>query len=816
MFNNISYNVIIERFKVFASGHYLIKRFTHGQVDQTDLDKDQQFPWMHVAPVEVRAAAGARVFTFDVIFADIPRDKEDKTDYQKESISDCIRLAEDLLSEIQNGLTVFGTEVEIEGESTLTPFIEEWTHTLSGCTLALTISVPNNYSACDIPADWAIGGGSPSTPPSPLPGIILRVNSIDNVNQHLLDLTAGANITITDLGDGRVQFDATGDIGTNWGTIGGLLSNQLDLQAALDLKADITSLGAVAFSNDYNDLDNLPGTPTLQTVTDAGNSTTNDIDFGTGAGVYFANGARVKEGTTDANNGGVKGVALKCSIDYELKWEAGRLYVMEQNGTTIREVSHNFAQVPTSTDDNTKGFVIGSRWILDNGDVYECTNASTGAAVWTLVPVGTGTVTSVGLSVPAPVNAAFSVTGSPVTTSGTLAINANGTSSQYVDGTGALQTMPTGLPPTGAAGGDLSGTYPNPNVDRIHGIDMQSGTPSAGEVWLYEGSPAKWQHQHLPAIHVTNDSAVTGSSVKDALNHLNTTKVESNAAITAGTSTKVTYDAKGLITSGTTLSATDIPSGVDATKIGAGTVSNTEFGYLDGVTSALQTQLNTKVDTTRTISTTSPLSGGGDLSANRTLSIADAVADGSTKGAAAFTASDFNSASGVISIDYTNGQKASALQPGFLTAADYSTFSANRSDYFTFRCALGPVSPGDATTYYIATTTPSLSASATLYRNTAPYACKLVGAEIQATNTVTNATNEASTFNFRLNNTTDVLLSNAVIVGGTVAVSNTYTVTGLNQTIAAGDTFNIKWTTPTWVTNPTSVVIAVTLFFERT
>lgn len=33
---------------------------------------------------------------------------------------------------------------------------------------------------------------------------------------------------------------------------------------------------------------------------------------------------------------------------------------------------------------------------------------------------------------------------------------------------------------------------------------------------------------------------------------------------------------------------------VAATDIGAGSVDNTEFGYLNGVTSAIQTQLNTK------------------------------------------------------------------------------------------------------------------------------------------------------------------------------------------------------------------------------
>ena len=50
-----------------------------------------------------------------------------------------------------------------------------------------------------------------------------------------------------------------------------------------------------------------------------------------------------------------------------------------------------------------------------------------------------GTVTSVGLSMPS----AFTVTNSPVTSSGTLTVTGAGSVSQYVDGTGALQTFPT-------------------------------------------------------------------------------------------------------------------------------------------------------------------------------------------------------------------------------------------------------------------------------------------------------------------------------------------------------------------------------------
>ena len=61
--------------------------------------------------------------------------------------------------------------------------------------------------------------------------------------------------------------------------------------------------------------------------------------------------------------------------------------------------------------------------------------------------------------------------------------------------------------------------------------------------------------------------------------------------------------------------------------------------------------------------------------ADVTFAIADAVADGSTKGAASFAANDFDSSSGNISIDYTNGQKADTDNPGFLTDTDWDTFN---------------------------------------------------------------------------------------------------------------------------------------------
>jgi hypothetical protein len=101
---------------------------------------------------------------------------------------------------------------------------------------------------------------------------------------------------------------------------------------------------------------------------------------------------------------------------------------------------------------------------------------------------------------------------------------------------------------------------------------------------------------------------------QDALN----AKVDENAPITAGTAPKITYDAKGLVTSGDSLDETDLPTGINANKIGTGVVSTTEFEYLNGVTSAIQTQIDGKQATLvsgtniKTINSTSLL-GSGDI-----------------------------------------------------------------------------------------------------------------------------------------------------------------------------------------------------------
>lgn len=72
------------------------------------------------------------------------------------------------------------------------------------------------------------------------------------------------------------------------------------------------------------------------------------------------------------------------------------------------------------------------------------------------------------------------------------------------------------------------------------------------------------------------------------------------SANSTATFTNKTFDADGTGNSITNIENADIKSGaaIDAAKIHNGSVSNTEFGYLDGVTSAIQGQLDAKASIT--------------------------------------------------------------------------------------------------------------------------------------------------------------------------------------------------------------------------
>ena len=266
MSNVQSYNALIDRFKAFASGHFILKSFSHGQIDTADLEKFTQYPFMHVVPSNVTYAQGTKTFSFQIVLADLPRDKDDKVEFQREVLSDLQRIAEDLVAEITNHRVLFGDLITVQNV-TLEPFLEEFHNTLTGWTVSLDLLVPYYWDACSIPAEWndmfeSSTGGTGS--------ILSFVDSItrdENGNVSLVNDEANpAPHYYYGTNDEGVRgwYLLTDEVGLTCQTIGtcqtiiDIESAIDDLQAEILLKANTADLGAVAFSNDYNDLDNLP------------------------------------------------------------------------------------------------------------------------------------------------------------------------------------------------------------------------------------------------------------------------------------------------------------------------------------------------------------------------------------------------------------------------------------------------------------------------------------------------------------------------------------------------------------------------------
>ena len=108
--------------------------------------------------------------------------------------------------------------------------------------------------------------------------------------------------------------------------------------------------------------------------------------------------------------------------------------------------AQNLQQVTNIGNTTTNSIVISNN-LLVSGGYYDSSNQP-GTAGQLLSSTATGTqwvnvaaqgVTSVGLSMPA----AFTVANSPITQAGILAVTGAGTTAQYIDGTGALQTFTT-------------------------------------------------------------------------------------------------------------------------------------------------------------------------------------------------------------------------------------------------------------------------------------------------------------------------------------------------------------------------------------
>ena len=228
---------------------------------------------------------------------------------------------------------------------------------------------------------------------------------------------------------------------TSWGAITGTLSSQTDLQTALDGKVDENAAitGATKTKITYD---------TKGLVTSGADATTADIADSLDKR-YVTDAQLVVIGNTSGTNTGdqtnITGNASTVTTNANLTGVVTSI----GNTTSIANSAITNAMLfnssvanlsGTNTGDNAtnsqySGLATSKQDTLVSGTNIKTINSTTllGSG-----DITTGTVTSVGVSMPS----AFSVASSPITTSGTIAITGAGVVSQYVRGDGSLANFP--------------------------------------------------------------------------------------------------------------------------------------------------------------------------------------------------------------------------------------------------------------------------------------------------------------------------------------------------------------------------------------
>lgn len=464
-----------------------------------------------------------------------------------------------------------------------------------------------------------------------------------------LSLSAGT-LTATTNGEANTASNLGGALGV-WDSKSGVdLRFNSFLAADFDLASNVFSIdytngqaasgSAKGFltSADWTAFNNKIGTGTIvgngQTMntarmlgrTTAGIGGIEEITIGTG--LSLSAGTLTATTTGEANTasnlgGGLANWDSKSGVDLRFNTFTSSDFNLASN---LISIDYTNGQ---SASGSTKGFLTSADWTTFNNKV------------------GTGLLTGSGL------------------TMNTARILGRTTASA-----GAVEEIVIGTGLTLAAG-TLSASSSAPTLDQILGA---TGSASRS----HGSNPIVWDWQTISTQTGISFLSSSTAAASGSQNVVTIGMSGNNANASQLTTSLYVYNTHGGTTPDNYAARFDASGGSNNTAIYIGAGNFKHSGSTSGTVTVIpQAVAGTPTITYPNTSGTIAVGASSPLSLSSTtgnLTIADADAVGN-KGASTYTASDFNVSSGLVSIDYTNGQASSGSTKGFLTSTDWTTFN---------------------------------------------------------------------------------------------------------------------------------------------
>ena len=264
----------------------------------------------------------------------------------------------------------------------------------------------------------------------------------------------------------------------------------------------------------------------LQSVTDEGNTTNNNINLDNSA-IVLDNGSLLQKGSLDNGAGG--GIARVCSIGYQDEWENGVQYFLDNNSAQIIRANSINNTVPDTSFDITKNYIVGSIFHdMNNQNKYICTDNTEDAATWDLFYEDTpnlqavtdeGAITTNTISVGDLSGLYSEISGSSI---GTASVP-NGTYA-YISQEGTI----------GMNNGDVESALKNTNVSAANNVVLEFPDKTSGSYTIATTND-------IPAAQIQSDWNQSNNAALDYIKNKPTITAATNYGLFAQTGNSPTH-----------------------------------------------------------------------------------------------------------------------------------------------------------------------------------------------------------------------------------------------------------------------------------